>query len=962
MAMRRLLPLMMAGLMLLPACRTAVAPAVPVAGAAAATRPTPLAAVDHADGLAISVQAPEALPAAKSGLPEQLQGQPYGLLSVAIAWPQPTEVRRTQGIPTQARSIRMRVIGSDGKVRLSDFFFNTGRGAVNSKTYALKAETGMLVEVRAYLESQADLEAGPAAGQTSKYANEGGSEPQFNAGQVVGKEYNMVGRRVLAEGLKANFQVVLFSRNPVNVSLDSSQLVAGIGGSPAWGLGGDPFFPNFVSAARFAELANPRNLYLDTWNGRRRLFFNVNPTFDVEDPKERHIVMMLDQAGLEAVQTDAQARAKPVLQQVFGGARLLGPEDLTTQPLRNRFFGNFTLSAFRLPSAAGAVPQLVFDSVVGDARTFSSLPAASLADILESTSKSSPIDFGSTGLDKSAVDISGFASGQGGAGVLIADPKAVYEVLDDKLPKLLAAGAAAPTATPDATSDVAAADVILSGKSIVAVAGMTRAPSKTYVFATQTALLYGVADKVRLVLGSSTATGSLEAAAAGTGVGRFDVGIGNIRDVVASPASASVLYVAADDKILRLVLPADQTTMTVDSSPMEIFAPGFIPTSLAVSPDGTRLAVVGLDKQLEVYAVGPGPADASTWKVQTVAPVKAVRRAEFVPSPGAAVLLAFSHDADVGQSQITALTVGASTKSTLLDGRSVYDSQIGDGNRISQTMISVTEGGGHIDKPAAISVTPSGSVLVADPVIKRIRHLDMPGGTQGVLQSLVTSIPDADPPFYVLDAPEGVDVDKFGTVFIADSNNYYIRIWKPSCGFSSVKVPVVAGSGQQGYNLDNINATLVQLGKVTRVKVERSTSGRRRIFFIDGKRVRMLNPRNPAVTAPLDDCVGPSRDPYFQYIVSTIAGDGTGTDKTNAAQFALTAPTWLDVDSRGYVYVADGKTIYRIDPDAGTIVAAYTAEDAAITSFVIDDQDPRVREVYFTKAGNQTIRKLILED
>jgi len=958
-AMRRLLPWVLASLMPLSACRTAVAPAVPVAGAAAASRPTPMAAVDHADGLAISVQAPEALPTANTRLPEQLQGQPYGLLSVAIAWPQSSGARRPQAIPTQARSIRMRVIGSDGKVRLSDFYFNTGRGSVNSKTYALKAETGMLVEVRAYLESQADLEKGPAVGQTFKYANEGGVEPQFNAGQVVGKEYNMAGRRVLAEGLKANFQVVLFSRNPVNVSLDSSQLVAGIGGSPAWSLGGDPFFPNFVSAARFAELANPRNLYLDTWNGRRRLFFNVNPTFDDEDPKERHIVMMLDQAGLEAVQTDVAARATPVLKQVFGGARLLDPGDLREQPLRNRTFGDFTLSTFRLESAAGSAPQLVFNSILDGSRSFASLPAASLPVIQESTSSSSPINFGSSTLSSSAVDFSGFASGQGGAGLLIADPKAVYEILDAPLPALLAAGSPAPTATPDATSDVEAKKIVLPDNEIVAVAGMTRLP-KTYAFATKTALLYGVADKVRLVLGSPSATSSLENASAGTGVGRFDFKITLVSDVVASPAAPSVLYVAADNKILRVVLPADQTTMTYTSDPMEVFAPGFLPQSLAVSPDGTQLAVVGLDGRLAVFAVAPTPAGASTWAPQAIASVAKVRRVEFVPAPGPSVLLAFTNDGVA--SQIKACTVGAATSSNLLDGRSVYDSRIGDGNRIIKTMKSVTEGGGHIDKPAAISVTPGGSVLVADPVIKRIRHLDMPADTQGVLESLVTSVPDANPPSHVLDAPEGVDTDKFGTVFIADSNNYHIRIWKPSCGFGAANIPIIAGSGQQGYNLDNINARLVQLGKVTRIKVERSTSGRRRIFFIDGKRVRMLSPRNPSTTSPLSTCDGPPADPYFQYIVSSIAGDGTGTDKTNAAQFGLTAPTWLDVDARGYVYVADGKTIFRIDPDAGTIVPAYTAEDAAITSFVIDDQDPRVREVYVTKAGNQTIRKLILED
>ncbi|MEB3236226.1 MAG: hypothetical protein VKO64_01190 [Candidatus Sericytochromatia bacterium] len=982
MAMTRFLPILLALTVLLPACRTPGPAAAPVrqdTSGAPQTAVAPVAVADQSDGVAIRVQPAEKVSGSGIALPEVLKDQPFGLVSVAIAWPQVSAARQVQAIPTQARSLRLRLIGSDGKVRLSDFFFRTSTGAREARTYVLKAETGMLVEVRAYLETKEQLDAGPAPGQTNIFLNEGGAEPPYNQGQAsVDREYNMVGRRVLAEGLKANFQVVLFSRSAVSVTVDSSQLVAGIGGAPSYGFGGDPYFPNFVSRARFAELANPRNLYLDKWGGRRRLFFNVNPIFEVQEPKERHILMMLDQAGLEAVQTDDQARSDGVLKHVMGGARLLEPGDLEEQPLRNKAFVDFGLSTVRRSPSAGTPDELLFISVNGDNRAVVGVKAGTIDEMREAKTSLKPVDLGSTGLEKTAVDLSGFASGKGGAGYVVADSRAVYVSVDAKAPGVLAAGAPSPTATPDPDVDVVAKDVVLGGQPIVAVAGMTASPSIRYAFATGTALFYGVGDKLRQVLGSAGATQSLEDASSATGVDRFSVRIASIRDVVASPSSASVLYVAADDAILRLSLPSSLGAISASSPSMEIRKPGFDPQSLAVSSDGQRLAALAPDGSVHILDVGAGPGDVSTWTEATQPDVDATldrdptgnlrqepRRIEFVPTGSAGdLLVTFIHDKEGGPARLRAFTVGSASSRELVDSRSVYDSRIGDGQRISETLFSETEGGGHIDKPAAIAVTPSGSIVVADPVIRRIRHLDMPGTTQGILESLVKSEPDADPPFYVLDAPEAVDVDEHGTVFVGDTNNYRICIWKPSCGFGASGLATIAGTGQQGYNLDNINAMLVQLGSVTRLKVERnSASGRRRVFFIDGKRVRMLSPRDKTLTAPDAACGGPFSDAYFQYIVSTIAGDGQGTDKTNAAQFGLTKPSWLEVDGRGYVYVADGKTIYRIDPEAGTIVPVFSTEDAAITSFVIDDTAaPLLREIYYTRAGNQTIRKLILED
>lgn len=927
---------------------------------------------DRADGLVIETAAPVALPSSRIKVPAALEGKSWGLASVAVRWPALTPARSTQAIPRQARSLRLRVIGSDGRVRLSDFFFRGADDVVTRKTYALPVETGLLLEVRAYLETRGELETTPASGQTAVYladAVPGFVEPPFNDGQVGGqREFNMVGRRVLAEGVTFNFQVQLFADSAVSIRLDDSQLVAGIGGEPSYGLGGDPYFPNFVSTARFAPLANPRNLYLDTWNSRRRLLFTVNPQFEVEDPKIRHLVMMLTSPGIEGRQSDAEATGSQVLRHVAGGSKLLSiDEALTALPLRTLPLGAVRLATlFGVPTNATVVPHLYFDSVAGETRRFLGVPVGGAETMKNNIVRSDLVDFAVTGLEREMVAMSGFAaasSGVGsgvGKGLLLAKSRELYEIEGGDQPRLRAGGAAAANATPSASVTSRALDIILRDN-IVGVAGMVE-DEESYALASSTLLLHGIGPDVRLALGSEDVSNpTLATVPEGLGTNPADVRATDLRDVVASPASASVVYVAGgeDGVLLRMVLPANHN-YAVTAPTLEVHrVSGYVPVSLSVSSDGTRLAVVDSTGGLRVLSVGANPSDSSSWTEVAVPTLTNVVRACFVPRTGGDLLVAFTVDERRGQMQ--AIEPSGGDGSSLLDGYSSYDLRLGDGRSLSFLRFGFfLADSGFIDQPGALSVLASGDVVVADTGNSRVRYVRMQGDDPDRLDSLVTSDPERNPlPLFVLDRVEGLDTDAHSTVFVADSENYCIRIWRPSCGFRLTGLQVVAGEGQRGYNWDNINARLVQLGKVTSVKVERSISGRRRVFFIDGgQRVRMLTPRYPDLMTPLVDC-GP--DPYFDYIVSTIAGGGQGTSEKNAAQFRLTSPSWLDVDQRGYVYVADGRDIRRIDPDAGTIVSIFTAS-ANITSFVIDDSDARLRELYFTTEENQTIRKLILED
>jgi hypothetical protein len=210
-----------------------------------------------------------------------------------------------------------------------------------------------------------------------------------------------------------------------------------------------------------------------------------------------------------------------------------------------------------------------------------------------------------------------------------------------------------------------------------------------------------------------------------------------------------------------------------------------------------------------------------------------------------------------------------------------------------------------------------------------------------------------------------------GSLLICDTNNHQVAVWR-NCDkpFTyDIGLLTIAGSGKNGLNFDNINARLVQLNGPRAVRVEqnpKSNPSRRRVYFIDqSKRIRMLTPRNPLVVEPFSGTTTasgfcPGGDPYFDYIISTIAGAGkeSADINVNAANVALDSPVDIALDSSGYVYVADGSKVRRIDPVIGSIATVFKAPNA-LTSISIDAER---KELYFTMSNSVSIRKVFLGD
>ena len=82
--------------------------------------------------------------------------------------------------------------------------------------------------------------------------------------------------------------------------------------------------------------------------------------------------------------------------------------------------------------------------------------------------------------------------------------------------------------------------------------------------------------------------------------------------------------------------------------------------------------------------------------------------------------------------------------------------------------------------PKCVSLSASGDVFLADTESHSIRYLDVKKGTIEVLvgTGVKGDGPDGEPLKCQLARPHGVFVDKDGSVFIGDSENHRVRVWR----------------------------------------------------------------------------------------------------------------------------------------------------------------------------------------
>lgn len=209
-----------------------------------------------------------------------------------------------------------------------------------------------------------------------------------------------------------------------------------------------------------------------------------------------------------------------------------------------------------------------------------------------------------------------------------------------------------------------------------------------------------------------------------------------------------------------------------------------------------------------------------------------------------------------------------------------------------------------------------------------------------------------------LNAPSGVAVDSAGNVYIADFNNYVVRMVSATTG----KITTFAGTpGTSGSTGDNGLATNARLAGPLGLTIDSSGN----LYIADGPNNRIRK-------------VAPSG------IITTVAGGtaGAGGDGGAATSASLNYPAAVAVDSSGNLYIADlgndrirkvsggiittvagsGLPGYNADNISATTAQLYLPKGVAVDSsgnlYIADTGNNRIREVssgiITTIAGNGT--------
>ena len=222
--------------------------------------------------------------------------------------------------------------------------------------------------------------------------------------------------------------------------------------------------------------------------------------------------------------------------------------------------------------------------------------------------------------------------------------------------------------------------------------------------------------------------------------------------------------------------------------------------------------------------------------------------------------------------------------------------------------------------PSAIVFDNAGDLYLAETASHLVRKVDTTGhistiagtGTQGF------SGDNGSATAATLDSPQGLALDSFGNLFLADTHNHRIRRIDATTGI----ITTIAGIGTPGFSGDNGTATTAQLNLPTAVAFDRNNN----LYFADtgNHRIRKISPSTN--------------------IITTIAGNGTQAfsgDAGPANAAAIDSPAGLALDSTGNLYLADthNHRIRRVDATtgiittvAGTGTPGYSGDTAAATA------------------------------
>ena len=258
----------------------------------------------------------------------------------------------------------------------------------------------------------------------------------------------------------------------------------------------------------------------------------------------------------------------------------------------------------------------------------------------------------------------------------------------------------------------------------------------------------------------------------------------------------------------------------------------------------------------------------------------------------------------------------------------------------------------RFDTPSDVTVSPNGTVYVADRVNHAIRAISPSGYVSTVAGIKAAGTTDGQGTIARFSQPQGIAVAPNGTIYVADTSNHRIRAISPSGVVSTVAGSTTGfadGSGSSAKFASPIAVHVAPNGTVY-------------VADYNNHRIRAISPSG---------------------LVSTIAGDGTqGLTDGPALNANFRNPVGLGMSSNGALYIADSNNhVLRalsspgvVSTVAGGGVAGWVNEqdvDARFSSprgiafaqngtlFVVDNSNHRIRSVspsvfVSTVAGNGT--------
>ncbi len=262
----------------------------------------------------------------------------------------------------------------------------------------------------------------------------------------------------------------------------------------------------------------------------------------------------------------------------------------------------------------------------------------------------------------------------------------------------------------------------------------------------------------------------------------------------------------------------------------------------------------------------------------------------------------------------------------------------------------------ELDTPEDVAIDASGNIYIADQWYHRIRMVN----TSGIITTVAGNgyfaggysgdggpATDAE-----LNGPNGVAVDPYGNLFIADLGNQRIR--EVSGGFIST----VAGNGIAGYSGDGGPATTAELNSPHKVAVDAADN----IYIADAGNLRLRIVRGGNISTFAGDGIGGFSGDGGQATAAEIAGPGFVT-LDHLGNVYIGGTNIRKVNSLGIISTIAGIGYGGYDGDGGPATAAELnypdamAIDNTGNLLIADADNDRIRIVstdnlIFTLAGN----------